>query len=351
MDQKKLDELSAYAHLVVDRMTPAEKQRLIANEDKPRPVLAASGECQLGDLIPADEPVTSFPPTCHHPMTDRPCVLDLKVGAVRPHYNLTIKTPNADAFRGARRFPPPRMRPRGQPDANAFPKSLQPQVDVDDVIAGLDAGLSANDAIKQARKKFRDSNAKPLFEACRHERSGYAAAYDVSTDTSGGTDEPSKPLIEPNRHHRSGYFTGGVVKAADAPSFSSGDKTFEDCKARFTNLANFSCAPSFHEISEATDDGVTRAQFHHAMDALWSEFEYVNNLPRRTADEAKDAAGFATLIRRYLRHLEDHWADYPGEVQPEGNVAVPQCLHDLRKLAAMAVRGMIICGIRPRQTS
>jgi hypothetical protein len=53
---------------------------------------------------------------------------------------------------------------------------------------------------------------------------------------------------------------------------------------------------------------VTREQFDAACEAVWSEIEYQNNLPRR-------------------------------------------CLPSLRKLAAIFVRGMIYCGIRPRVTT
>jgi hypothetical protein len=93
---------------------------------------------------------------------------------------------------------------------------------------------------------------------------------------------------------------------------------------------------------------ITREQFDRVVEAVWSEIQYQNHLPRRTADEAKDCAGFATLGRAYLRKLEDNWYSKPGEVQPEGNVAVTDCLHDLRKLSAIFVRAMIYCGIRSR---
>src|SRR5262249_4352448 len=93
---------------------------------------------------------------------------------------------------------------------------------------------------------------------------------------------------------------------------------------------------------------ISRADFDKVVEAVWSEIQYQTDLPRRTADEAKDCAGFATLGRAYLRKLEDNWYSKPGEHQPEGNVAVTDCLHDLRKLAAIFVRAMIYCGIRSR---
>jgi hypothetical protein len=96
---------------------------------------------------------------------------------------------------------------------------------------------------------------------------------------------------------------------------------------------------------------VSRAEFDKACEALWTEIEYQNSLPRRTEDEAKDVAGFATLGRRYLRKLEDNWADKPGTMSPEGTVVVEDALHDLRKLSTIFLRGMIYCGIRKRITS
>lgn len=87
---------------------------------------------------------------------------------------------------------------------------------------------------------------------------------------------------------------------------------------------------------------ITREQFNEACDALWSEIEYQNALPRRTEDsEAKDVQGYATLGRVYLRRLEDSWADEEGD-EP--------ALQMLRKVAAIFVRGMIHSGVRPRRT-
>lgn len=92
---------------------------------------------------------------------------------------------------------------------------------------------------------------------------------------------------------------------------------------------------------------VTRGEFDVVCDAIWSEIEYQNNLPKRTPDEAKDVPAFATLGRRYLRLLEDHWADNPAEQAVEGWV-VTSALNDLRKLAAVFVRAMAYCGVRKR---
>lgn len=98
---------------------------------------------------------------------------------------------------------------------------------------------------------------------------------------------------------------------------------------------------------------IMRQDFDLACEAVWTELQYQDALPRRTEeDEAKDPASFATLGRRYLRKLEDNWADKPGEYVGDRNgkptYAVPDNLHDLRKLAAIFVRGMVYCGIRRR---
>lgn len=85
---------------------------------------------------------------------------------------------------------------------------------------------------------------------------------------------------------------------------------------------------------------VTREQFDAACEAVWTELQYQDALPRRTADEAADPQGFATLGRVYLRRLEDAWADHPGT-----GPALPV----LRKLAAIFLRGMVYCGITRRE--
>ena len=85
---------------------------------------------------------------------------------------------------------------------------------------------------------------------------------------------------------------------------------------------------------------VSRKEFNQVVEALWTEIEYQNSLPRRTVDEAADVPGFCTLMRRYLRKVEDDWADNPGPVKAaeEG----------LRKLSAIALRGMIYTRIWKR---
>lgn len=85
---------------------------------------------------------------------------------------------------------------------------------------------------------------------------------------------------------------------------------------------------------------VTREEFNAACEAVWTEIEYQNDLPRRTGDsEAMNPGAFAALGRVYLRRLEDAWADNAGNSE-----AIPV----LRKLAGIFIRSMVYCGIRPR---
>lgn len=94
---------------------------------------------------------------------------------------------------------------------------------------------------------------------------------------------------------------------------------------------------------------ITRQDFDVAVEAIWSEIEYQNNLPRRTeaestkdaTREAHDVPGFLTLARRYERKIEDDWADQPAPVE--------DALHGLRKVAAIFTRSMIYCGVRDRK--
>lgn len=93
---------------------------------------------------------------------------------------------------------------------------------------------------------------------------------------------------------------------------------------------------------------VTQEDFDKACRAIWTELEYQNTLPIRTADEASDVPGFLTLLRRYLSKVENGWADNAGEVQEDGTIQVTEALHGLRKLAAIAVRAMLYNGVRSR---
>jgi hypothetical protein len=94
---------------------------------------------------------------------------------------------------------------------------------------------------------------------------------------------------------------------------------------------------------------VSYHDFMKACAALWTELHYQNNLSIRTANEATDVPGFATLGRVYLRKLEDAWTTAPGEIQEDGSVQVTEALHGLRKVAAIFVRAMIYCGVRDRE--
>jgi len=76
---------------------------------------------------------------------------------------------------------------------------------------------------------------------------------------------------------------------------------------------------------------VSREEFERAMEAVWTELQYQDGLPRRTEDEAKEVPGSASLMRTYLRRTEDAWADQPG---PAGE----------------AVRGMVYTRVWPRGT-
>ena len=86
---------------------------------------------------------------------------------------------------------------------------------------------------------------------------------------------------------------------------------------------------------------ITDQDFKQVMDAVRGELRYQDSLPRRTEDgEAQTPPGFMTLTRRYLRKAEDDWADNAGS---------ELALHGLRKVAAIAIRGMRYCGIRHRK--
>lgn len=85
---------------------------------------------------------------------------------------------------------------------------------------------------------------------------------------------------------------------------------------------------------------VTREEFDRACEAVWTEIEYQNYLPRRTGrSEAMNPGAFAALGRVYLRRLEDAWADNAGD-----GAAIPV----LRKLAGIFIRSMVYCGIKSR---
>ena len=84
---------------------------------------------------------------------------------------------------------------------------------------------------------------------------------------------------------------------------------------------------------------ISRAVFDGAVEAVWSEIEYLN-CGESVVDEITDLPGFLTLLRRYLRSTEDDWVDAPGPpIVAE---------HGLRKIAATALRAMISTTIRVR---
>ena len=86
-------------------------------------------------------------------------------------------------------------------------------------------------------------------------------------------------------------------------------------------------------------DSLDGARVEVALEAIKSELRYQDNLSRRLNDEAKDVPGFLTLLRRYLRRAEDAWADNPGTVEAQ---------HEVRKIAAIAVRAMVYTGVKER---
>jgi hypothetical protein len=90
---------------------------------------------------------------------------------------------------------------------------------------------------------------------------------------------------------------------------------------------------------------ITREEFDVAMEAVWAELQYQNQLDRRTSDEAKSVPGFTTLGRHYLAKTEEAWV---SQAAIETTGQVEEALEGLRKLAGIFVRGMIYCGIRKR---
>ena len=90
---------------------------------------------------------------------------------------------------------------------------------------------------------------------------------------------------------------------------------------------------------------VTRHQFDLAAEAVWSEIQYQNNLPRRTDEgEATDVPGFLTLGRRYMRKAEDAWADTEGDPA----TGYTPANETMRKLAGIFIRAMIYTGVYVR---
>lgn len=95
---------------------------------------------------------------------------------------------------------------------------------------------------------------------------------------------------------------------------------------------------------------VTKEEFDAACSAVWTELEYQNKLPIRTDDEARDVAGFLTLLRVYLRDTENIWAKNSSDCVIN---TLPQCaeaLGGLRKIAGIAIRSMIYSGVLARNS-
>ena len=95
-------------------------------------------------------------------------------------------------------------------------------------------------------------------------------------------------------------------------------------------------------------ESVSREDFEEAMEAIWSELQYQDNLPIRTSDEAKDVPGFLTLARVYQRETENAWAKNPATLGDGFTPQVEEALHGLRKCAGIFVRAMMYNGVRSR---
>lgn len=77
-----------------------------------------------------------------------------------------------------------------------------------------------------------------------------------------------------------------------------------------------------------------------AFTAILGELLYQDDLPRRTDDaEAKEVPSFLALLDVYTEKAKRDWAEQAGD---------EAALHGLRKIAAIAVRGMVYCGTRIR---
>ncbi len=94
---------------------------------------------------------------------------------------------------------------------------------------------------------------------------------------------------------------------------------------------------------------VTRGEFDQAVEAVWTEIQYQNRLPRRGEDEASQVPAFCVLLRQYVYQCEADWAFQAATEQPDGQLQCAAALHGLRKLAGIAVRGMIYNGVRDRK--
>lgn len=245
---------------------------------------------------------------CRHPFVDKGCLLSTdEMIKARLLWGRSL------GDEGWSRYLPPFTR--------TPPQSSQPKRDVQIIVDALSAGRSLSEAIDigAVAVKYQETQKyKPFTTAARF------------------------------------WLTAMPQKEIDWWLGRDPGKTAEDCKMKGPTPP-FRGTPIFPEATstqKATAKRIVSSdEFANTCQAIWTELDYQNKLPIRTADEAKDTAGFATLARAYLAELETHWAKKPGQVQPEGNVAVPECLDDLRKLAAIFARAMIYCGIRPRNST
>lgn len=87
-------------------------------------------------------------------------------------------------------------------------------------------------------------------------------------------------------------------------------------------------------------------RYNDALNAVNGELDYQDNQAAQgrwggDLGKAKTPQDFLVVLRTYLRRTEDAYTDGGGN-----NTEV---LHGLRKLAAIAIRGMVECGavIRP----
>lgn len=94
---------------------------------------------------------------------------------------------------------------------------------------------------------------------------------------------------------------------------------------------------------------VTADEFDLACCAVWTELQYQNNLELRTNDEAIKVPGFCVLLRQYLDQCEKDWVFNSATEQPDGQFQCDSSLQGLRKIAGIAMRGMIYNGIRDRR--
>lgn len=110
--------------------------------------------------------------------------------------------------------------------------------------------------------------------------------------------------------------------------------------AKYDDVFDLVAYLRWYRSSNQHSHTVSREAFDRAVEAVWSEIQYQNELPRRTdSGEAHGIAGYASLIDKCNRDMVDTWYAEKGE---------DRCLHNIRKTAASAIRGMIFCGVRPR---